>query len=56
MERLFVEKKIVDKLLTEWKKNLEDTLTFGNPEKCNFGSLVSQVNLLGFVVFLELSD
>eukprot|EP00494_Astrolonche_serrata_P015356 UN15505 len=44
MERLFIEKKIVDKLLNAWKKHLETTLKFGDPSKCNFGSLVSQAH------------
>lgn len=43
IERLFVEKTIMDKLLKIWKKKLKLMLKYGDPKSSNFGSLISQV-------------
>lgn len=42
IERLFVHRSIFDKLITAWKKHLEENLVIGDPKTSNFGSLVGE--------------
>lgn len=56
MERLFVEKKILKKFLNEWKKKLDSTLKYGDPESCNFGSLICQEHRTKIEFYIQLAQ
>jgi len=56
MERLFVEKSIMDELLRLILKKVEEHFTIGDPLKSNFGSLISQQHRMKVESYFKLAQ
>lgn len=56
LERLFVERPLIKRLINAWIKKLELTLKYGDPETSNFGSLISQEHRAKIEFYIQLAQ